>query len=113
MFKIYIRKDHVGNLAFSMFTYGHQINEQWLFGPATRISVPEGEMAKEPTFLVPNIMSSEFMLALKDAIREFEGSTPDFSQGELKATKSHLEDMRKLVFEGLQRLTNALENIIQ
>jgi hypothetical protein len=89
----------VGNLAFSVFTFGSQINEQWLFGPGERIRLSEDEMVKEPTFSVPNISSNEFMLALKEAIREFEGSTPDFSQGELKATKYHLEDMRKLVLE--------------
>lgn len=89
----------MSNIGFSVFTYGHQINEQWLFGPAQRIKLEEGQMASEPTFSVPNISADEFMRALKEAIREYEGSTPDFAQGELKATKAHLEDMRKIVFE--------------
>jgi len=97
MFTIMIKKDWVGNLAISFFSVGNKINEQWIFPPAKRKILSEGEMAPEPTFIVPNIQASEFMLALKEAIRQFEGSTPDFSQGELKATKYHLEDMRQLL----------------
>lgn len=108
MLTILIKKDWVGNIGFSIFTYGHQINEQWLFGPAQRIRLAEGQMASEPTFSVPNISANEFMLALKEAIRAYEGNTPDFAQGELKATKAHLEDMRKLVFEE-QQFENVLE----
>ena len=97
MIRILIRKDYIGNLAFSFFTTGIMINEQWVFPPAQRIALKEGEIAKEPTFTISNITANEFMLALKEAIREYEGNTPDFSQGELKATKYHLEDMRQLL----------------
>jgi len=97
MIKVLIKKDWIGNLGFSVFTFGNRYNEQWLFGPAERIKLPEGGMAEEPTFSIPNISASEFMFALKEAVREFEGNTPDLSQGELKATKYHLEDMRKIV----------------
>jgi len=99
MLKVLIKKDCMGNLGFSIFTYGNRYNEQWIFAPAEKMTLPEGGMAKEPTFSVPNISASEFMLALKEAIREFEGNTPDFAQGELKATKYHLEDMRRVVFK--------------
>lgn len=97
MLTILIKKDWLGNIGFSVFTLGNQINEQWLFKPAQRIRLAEGEMANEPTFIVPNISANEFMLALKEAIRAYEGNTPDFAQGELKATKYHLEDCRKLL----------------
>ena len=101
MLKIIIRKDWVGNLAFSFFTTGHQVNEQWVFPRehSRRVTLTEGEIAKEPTFTVPTADANEFMLALKEAIRDYEGSTPDFSQGELKATKYHLEDLRQIVFK--------------
>lgn len=97
MFKILIKKDWTGGLGFSFFSVGHTINEQIIYRDKTRVALEEGTMADTPTFFIDRTMSEEFMRALKDAIREFEGNTPDFSQGELKATKYHLEDMRKIV----------------
>jgi hypothetical protein len=98
MFKIRIHEDRIGNLGFTFFSVGHQFNEVWEFPPMVRRVVKEGEIIGDPSFSVPNNFANEFMLALKEAIREYEGSTPDFSQGELKATKYHLEDMRNLIF---------------
>jgi hypothetical protein len=97
MLKIFIKKDWSGGLGFSFFTVGHKINEQWIYRDQIRIGLNEGEITKQPTFFIDSINANEFMLALKEAIREYEGSTPDFAQGELKATKYHLEDMRKIV----------------
>lgn len=98
MFKILIKKDWTGGLGFSFFTVGYAINEQVVYRDKVRIALKEGEIATQPTFFIDGNMAGEFMLALKEAIREYEGSTPDFAQGELKATKAHLEDMRQLVF---------------
>jgi len=97
--RIIISKDYVGNLAFSIFFFCYAKNEHLVFPPAKRIVLKEGEMATEPSFVISNNSANEFMLALKDAIRSYEGNTPDFAQGELKATKYHLEDMRKLVIK--------------
>lgn len=95
MLKIDIRTDYFGNLQFTIFGVGHAINEQIVFRQE-RILFKEGESPKEPSFTVPNISAPEFMSALKQAISEFDGWTDDHMLGELKATKYHLEDMRKI-----------------
>lgn len=99
MLKVLIKKDWSGGLGFSFFSVGNVINEQLVFRDRQRIVLKEGEMANVPTFFIDGESAGQFMYALKEAIREYEGNTPDFAQGELKATKAHLEDMRKLVFE--------------
>ncbi len=94
--KVRITRDYIGGLAFAIFGTGNKINEQLIFGPTQRKVIEEGAII-EPSFRMDWVSADEFMYALKEAIREYEGSTPDFSQGELKATKYHLEDMRRLM----------------
>ena len=98
MLKSRIQKDFLGNLEFTFFSAGNQLNEQIVFD-VNRVFLKEGDRSERPSFSIPYYNANEFMLALKEAIREYEGNTPDFAQGELKATKAHLEDMRKIVFE--------------
>lgn len=49
-----------------------------------------------PTLEISGYYSQEFLEALKLAV---EGKTVILLEGELKATKYHLEDMRKLIFK--------------
>jgi hypothetical protein len=95
--RVRINKDYIGNISFAIFSTGHTVNEQWIFGRPTRRVLEEGAIVLEPSFQIDWGNANEFMLALKEAIRIYEGSTPDFSQGELKATKYHLEDLRRLL----------------
>ena len=95
--RVFIKKGFMGELAFTIFSVGNTYNEQLIFGKPMRKEYKGGDLILEPTFIIDTHQSSEFMYALKDAIRIFEGSTPDFSQGELKATKYHLEDLRRLL----------------
>lgn len=103
MLKATIKKGFMGELEFSFFSVGNTVNEQIIFDVEKRVFLKDGERAERPSFSIPYYNTNEFMLALKEAIREFEGNTPDFAQGELKATKYHLDDMRKIVdgFVGL------------
>ena len=95
--KIRFMKDFMGGLSVCIATTGGRYNELLVFGAPKRVFIPEGGAVEEPSFFIPWHQSEEFISALKEAIREYEGSTPDFSQGELKATKYHLEDLRKLL----------------
>lgn len=58
---------------------------------------------QEPSLRISRQFGREtnFLQALSDALTRagFEPSTVEENKGELKATKIHLEDMRKLVFE--------------
>lgn len=60
--------------------------------------VPNGAFFKEPTLRIDWFDSKDFMAALKEAL-DGEKLPASAVEGELKATKVHLEDMRKLVFE--------------
>lgn len=56
----------------------------------------------EPTMELRHEEAKEFMLAMRSAVNEyFKYEEP--SQAELNATKFHLEDMRKLVFNLVER----------
>ncbi len=57
--------------------------------------VPRGSYFKEPTLEIDWYHAKDFMAALKEAL---DGEKLPLSavEGELKATKYHLEDMRKL-----------------
>lgn len=61
---------------------------------------PIGEDFK-PTFRIPINVLHEITAAFVQYAREKKMPEPtkDFAEGELTATKKHLEDMRKLVFE--------------
>ena len=60
--------------------------------------VPEGAFFKAPTLRINWHDSKDFMAAIKEAL-DGEKLPASAVEGELKATKVHLEDMRKLVFE--------------
>lgn len=54
----------------------------------------------KPTLIIPGVISNEVLKALAEAIHN-QGIRPDansIAEGELKATKLHLSDMRQLVF---------------
>ena len=97
MIKIRLQKDWQFGLGIAIFGVGHQYNEQWVFERPKRVQIKEGEMVEQPSLYIDPGDVDLFIAALKDAIREYEGSTPDFSQGELKATKYHLEDLRSIL----------------
>lgn len=59
--------------------------------------IPEGAFFKTPTLRVDWQHSKDFMAALKEAL-DGERLPPSAVEGELKATKYHLEDMRKIVY---------------
>lgn len=69
--------------------------------------IPEGAFFKAPTLRINWHDSKDFMAALKEAL-DGEKLPPSAVEGELKATKVHLEDMRKLVFEE----TFPIQNIV-
>lgn len=56
----------------------------------------------EPSLRIPGFMLPQFLEALAAALDKSGVRPPsvDRMEGELKATKGHLEDMRKLVFKG-------------
>lgn len=59
----------------------------------------------EPTLLIPFFWGMDFLKIFADAINNL-GIKPDsvsIAEGELKAVKVHLEDMRRLVFRGESR----------
>ena len=62
----------------------------------------EGESV-EPSIKISRMFGKEtnFLQALSDALAKagYEPKTVEENKGELKATKIHLEDMRKLVFK--------------
>ena len=62
----------------------------------------EPHSLQEPTIKISRILGREtnFLQALSDALANagYEPKTIEENKGELKATKIHLEDMRKLVF---------------
>lgn len=60
--------------------------------------LPEGGYFKEPTFEIPWHSSKNFKVALKKAL-EGEKLPVSSVEGELTATKYHLEDMRKLALK--------------
>jgi hypothetical protein len=67
--------------------------------------LPEGSFFKEPTLRINWYHSKDLMAALKEAL---DGEKLPLSsvEGELKATKVHLEDMRKLVFDETFPISN-------
>ncbi len=67
----------------------------------------EGDEVK-PTLSIPFWMAEEFMQAFVDELSNNGVKTKNelTMEGELNATKYHLEDMRKLVFEGGGKMNN-------
>ena len=59
------------------------------------VEVPEGSMFREPTFSFNYVDSKDFLAALKEML-DGEKLPPNAIEGELTATKAHLEDMRML-----------------
>ena len=62
--------------------------------------VPEN-IETDPTFTIPGIIGKQFFEAMADALHKngFKPQAEVVMEGEMKATKNHLEDMRALVFE--------------
>lgn len=62
--------------------------------------IKENELVKEPTIRLRNPLGKEFLQAVVNSARK-QGIKPDENklEGELTATKKHLEDMRILVFK--------------
>ena len=73
------------------------MNEQVIYDLPKRVTFEEGHIVDRPSLSVNFHDADEFIRELKEAIRQYEGSTPDYFTGELKATKYHLEDLRKLL----------------
>ena len=58
--------------------------------------LPEGSFFKEPTLRIGWYSANDFKAALKEAL-DAEKLPPSAVEGELKATKYHLEDLRRIV----------------
>lgn len=69
--------------------------------------VPEGHFFEEPTLAINWIYSKDLMAAFKEAL-DGEKLPASAVEGELKATKYHLEDMRKIV-DGYLGLQSAID----
>ena len=54
-----------------------------------------------PTLELDDYQGTQFLDALKEALNDHQGIKADVIEGELKATKEHLKDMRLLVFHEL------------
>ncbi len=67
--------------------------------------LPEGYFFKEPTLAIGWYHASDLMAAFKEAL-DGEKLPVSAVEGELKATKYHLEDMRKILDGFVGPLTN-------
>lgn len=78
--------------------------EVFVAKPCDLVFEPVGSGAvllpKDPTFRFGGNMSREFFPALVEALAKSGYTYESSDKGELKATKVHLEDMRKLAFKG-------------
>lgn len=72
--------------------------EDRLLAPPVKFLVPEEGIRQVPTFSLYREEAQVLMDRLWDL-----GFRPQRSSGEIKAIKYHLEDMRKLVFQGDER----------
>jgi len=73
------------------------------FNMEIRTTVEPGVILPEPTIRLTEIHAKQFLQGLANALA-MSGFRPDelkAKDSELKATKYHLEDMRKIVFEAL------------
>lgn len=105
-FRVYITDDYSGKTFFVITkTEG---NKMYAAKQVEMVfeEVPEGTFFKEPTLSFPWHQSKDFIAALKEGL-EGQKLPEGRVEGELKATKAHLEDMRRLVFEE-QQLVNVL-----
>lgn len=62
---------------------------------------PEGYSAPEPTLRFSGLMAQQFLQGLAEALSSigYKPKIEDEWLGELKATKTHLEDMRAIAFK--------------
>jgi hypothetical protein len=106
-FRVYLFQDYTGT---SNFVIVKQVGLKTFVAkkvPLEFAEIPEGTMFREPTFSFNYMDSKDFLAALKEML-DGEKLPPSAVEGELKATKVHLEDMRKLVFEK----TFPIQNIV-
>jgi hypothetical protein len=97
-FRVYLFQDYTGT---SNFVIVKQVGLKTFVAKRAALEfeeVPEGSMFREPTFAFNYIDSKDFLAALKEML-EGEKLPEGKLEGELRSTKYHLEDMRKLVFE--------------
>ena len=97
-FRVYLFRDYTGT---DNFVIAKQVGMKTFVAKRAELifeEVPEGSMFREPTFAFNYVDSKDFLAALKEMLDQ-EKLPEGRLEGELKATKFHLEDMRKLVFE--------------
>lgn len=87
-------------LGFELTFYDQQGGKTFIYNPLTRecVEQPEGTaVAPEMTLYIPDKLTLNNLVAM---LQDFGAESPSksFTEGELKATKDHLEDMRTLVF---------------
>ena len=103
-YKIYCKyEDHGDRLAFYIFEElpGGKMNFFTDLKKGEYKEYTVGEVL-EPTFVLKSVMNKQFLQAMVDAIYKEAGILPTQSpvlEDQLSATKYHLEDMRKLVFD--------------
>ena len=88
-------------LGFDLTFFGHQGSKTVLYNPLTKECVewPQGTaIAPEMILYIPDKTT---LNNLVEALQNVGAESPSksFTEGELKATKSHLEDMRTLIFK--------------
>lgn len=87
-------------LGFELTFYDQQGGKTVIYNPITKECVdwPEGRaVSQEMTLYIPD---KHTLNNLVEALQEMGAESPSksFTEGELKATKDHLEDMRTLIF---------------
>jgi len=115
--KAYITWDHFGGAKVYFLSHigtEHYIHYQVYCEGKTTWAQDKVDLANpntlppRATFDIPFVEAREFLVSLGEAVQvalanahQFGPTNVDVLKGELKATKEHLEDMRRLVFEGL------------
>lgn len=88
--------------ALQIWFYERRGNEMYVASPADihMKKVEEGERIPEPTLTVRGMLSEEFLQAFADELAKkgIKNVNDHRIAGTLEATREHLADMRKLVF---------------
>ena len=88
--------------------FGMQDSEGFKVAKSVKLEyekIDEGALDVEPTLTIPSYLGSDFLKTLLNAIENqgIKSESTSKTEGLLEATKYHLEDMRKIVFEKQER----------
>lgn len=100
--KFYFRQEAWAD-QISIYLVGEDANGQrFLAEPMELKFTPinrDGSLSSKPTLEIGGFMSREFLPALANGLAESGYRADSTDAGELKATKDHLADMKRLVFK--------------